>query len=88
MKFYFCQAVLGIPMIASDIGSIDEKIQDGVNGRLFAPGDVNALRDIFTELIMAPETLVEWSRNIEPVNSIYDHIRALEEIYTGALNTV
>ena len=37
---------------------------------------------------MGPGTLVEWRRNIEPLNTIYDHIRALEEIYTEALNTV
>jgi len=67
---------------------MNEKIADGINGRLFAPGDVNALRDILSELIMVPGTLVEWRRNIEPLNTIYDHIRALEEIYTEALNTV
>ena len=79
---------VGVPVLASRIGAMNEKIADGINGRLFAPGDVNALRDILSELIMVPGTLVEWRRNIEPLNTIYDHIRALEEIYTEALNTV
>lgn len=79
---------MGVPVIGSDIGVMSEKILDRVNGRLFAPGDETELRAIISELIAAPETLSDWRCKIEAVNSIDEHIRALEEIYTGALNTV
>ena len=79
---------MGVPVIGSDIGVMREKIADGVNGRLFAPGDVTALQDILSNLIASPEMCFNWRSKIEAVNSIDDHIRALEEIYAGALNTV
>lgn len=39
----------GTPVIASDIGAPAELVQDGVTGRLFPPGDANALADIVLE---------------------------------------
>ena len=77
---------MGVPVIGSDIGVMSEKIADGINGRLFTPGDATELRDIISGLIVAPEMLSEWRRNIEPVNDIDDHIRALEKIYASVLD--
>ena len=41
----------GTPTIGSNRGAIPEGIIDGVNGRLFEPGDSSALRDIMQDLI-------------------------------------
>ena len=35
----------GVPVIAADIGGVGELVQDGVNGYLFKPGDVDDLAD-------------------------------------------
>ncbi len=79
---------VGIPIVASHIGAMSEKIIDGVNGRLFPPGDVGSLREILANLASSPEILSSWRCEIPPVFTIEDHIRALEEIYACALNTV
>ena len=79
---------MGVPVIGSDIGVIPEKIIDGRNGRLFRPGDVSDLQEIFADLIETPDILLSWRRNIEPVFTIDDHISTLEEIYARVLNPV
>jgi glycosyltransferase involved in cell wall biosynthesis len=79
---------MGVPVIGSDIGVLSGKIVDGENGRLYPPGDDVRLRKILSELIAVPQTLSNWRQNIEPVNSIEDHIRRLEEIYDGVINPV
>jgi glycosyltransferase involved in cell wall biosynthesis len=78
---------MGVPVIGSDIGVMSEKLEDGVDGRLFAPGDVAALRDILSELIASPDTLLNWRRNIKPVYDIDDHKRALEKLYHRAIGS-
>jgi glycosyltransferase involved in cell wall biosynthesis len=79
---------MGVPAIGSDIGVLSRKIVNGENGRLFPPGDDVELRNILSELIEDPQTLLKWRENIEPVNAIEDHIRRLEEIYEGVINPV
>ena len=79
---------MGVPVIGSDIGVMSEKILDGVNGRLFPPGDVDALCSILSEIISEPEMIESWRKNIRPVNSIDQHISALEEIYAAVLDAV
>jgi len=46
---------MGKAVIASKIGMIPEIIKDGINGRLFTPGDCEDLRDCLYELITNPE---------------------------------
>lgn len=77
-----------VPVIASDIGVMSERIVDGVNGRLFAPGDVAALKAVLCELFDSPAILEAWRDNIRPVYTIDEHISALEEIYAGVLDAV
>lgn len=79
---------MGVPVIGSDIGVLQEKIKDGENGRLFTPGDVKGLQDILAELVKSPGILSIWRQNIEPVFSIGDHISMLEEIYGDVVNPV
>ena len=43
------------PVVASRLSGIPEAVQDGVTGRLFAPGDASALAAALTELAAAPE---------------------------------
>lgn len=44
----------GTPVIGSNVGGIPDVIQDGVNGYLFPPGDVNALSQRLTDILRDP----------------------------------
>lgn len=41
---------MGIPVVASRLGTMGELIQDGVNGQLFEPGNANSLRSVVERL--------------------------------------
>ncbi|MBZ9939006.1 glycosyltransferase [Mesorhizobium sp. BR1-1-16] len=45
----------GVPVVAFAVGGMTDMIQDGINGRLVAPGDVTALADAVLDLVKAPE---------------------------------
>jgi glycosyltransferase involved in cell wall biosynthesis len=79
---------VGVPIVASRIGAMSEKIVDGVNGRLFPPGDANALAQILKEIMANPALLAQWQRAIPPVRTIEDHVREIEELYQSTLDTV
>ena len=76
---------VGVPVIASRIGVMVEKIEDGETGRLFPVGDVRALRDILMDLIENPDTLVHWQAGIPNVRLIDDHVKEIEDVYNHAL---
>jgi glycosyltransferase involved in cell wall biosynthesis len=44
----------GKPVVGSRIGGIQDQIVDGVTGFLVPPGDVEALRQAMTKLILDP----------------------------------
>lgn len=75
---------VGVPVIASRIGVMVEKIEEGTNGRLFPVGDVNALSEIIYDLIKNPDTLQKWQEGIPRVRTIENHVRDIEEVYYEA----
>jgi L-malate glycosyltransferase len=46
-----------VPTIATNVGGVPELIEDGVDGRLFPVGDVDAMADAAAELLLGPEKL-------------------------------
>jgi len=48
-------AASGLPIIASDVGSVADIVQDGISGELVPPGDVEALTDQLDQLLRSPE---------------------------------
>ncbi|MGC1299748.1 MAG: N-acetyl-alpha-D-glucosaminyl L-malate synthase BshA [Alloacidobacterium sp.] len=46
-----------VPTIATNVGGVPELIEDGVDGRLFPVGDVDAMADAAAELLLDPEKL-------------------------------
>ncbi len=76
----------GTPVIASTAGGGHEGVIDGVNGRLFEPGDSRMLKDILQELLENPEKLKDMER--EAKRSADDYrldkcVRELINIYDG-----
>jgi len=45
----------GLPVIATDIAGIPEQIEDGTNGFLISPGDVDALASCLDRLVSSPD---------------------------------
>ncbi|WP_158749442.1 N-acetyl-alpha-D-glucosaminyl L-malate synthase BshA [Acidobacterium sp. S8] len=46
-----------VPTIATNVGGVPELIEDGVNGRLFPVGDVEAMAEAAAELLLNPAKL-------------------------------
>ena len=58
----FCQAAQealasGVPVVAPAAGGLLDLVQDGVNGRLYAPGSATALRDAALPLLQDPASV-------------------------------
>lgn len=79
----------GLPVIASRLGSLAEIVGDGVEGRLFAPGDSDALAAAVTELAGAPDGGASYGRAgraaYERLYTPERGIGQLEAIYAAAL---
>lgn len=70
-----------VPVIASNVGALKERVADGVNGRLVPPGNSDMLRVTLRSFLESPEQLADYRRNIQPVRSIENHMNDLEVIY-------
>lgn len=71
----------GVPVIASRLGALAEKVVDGVGGLLFAPGDVADLCRVLADTLERPDLLDALRRTLPPVATMDEHARALEAIY-------
>jgi glycosyltransferase involved in cell wall biosynthesis len=67
----------GCPIIAPRIGGLPELVEDGVDGRLYPPGDAEALGDAMEEVVSR-----SWP-DVRPPPSFDAHLDALETLYLG-----
>ncbi len=75
----------GLPVIAGRIGALEEKVQDGVTGRLFAPGSVDDLAALLRSLVEEPGQLAALRAGVVPPPPMAVHAARLVELY-GALH--
>jgi len=71
----------GIPVVASRIGGIPELIDDGRNGLLFHPGDVDDLTHALTRLLDDPALLDTLRQGIGEVRTLQDDVEATHKLY-------
>ncbi len=71
----------GCPVLTSDLGGMRELVQDGVNGRLFPPGDAKALAKIMEEVCSNPGMIDKWREGITPPRPIEDDAESIEALY-------
>ena len=75
------------PVVASNIGGMAEKIQNGINGFTFPRGDKNRLRDVLEKITNNPTVLNNVKENIKHIfiPPIEQEAYAYYELYTKIL---
>ena len=81
---------LGKPVIGSRIGGIPEMIDEGVNGYLFEPGNVDDLRDKMEFMVNLPRNIISdmgqaGRRRVEKEYNPEYHFKKLIDIYHRVL---
>jgi len=75
-----------LPVIASNLGAIAEKISHGINGFLFQAGNPESLAQVLTDILMSPRRLEEIRSNIskEMIPTIEQEASRYEREYIRA----
>ncbi|MBM4466533.1 MAG: glycosyltransferase [Chloroflexi bacterium] len=71
----------GVPVVASRIGALAEKVRDRVDGLLFRPGDAADLQATIQRLVAQPELLARLRQGIQPPQPMARHAAELERLY-------
>jgi glycosyltransferase involved in cell wall biosynthesis len=72
---------MGVPVIASDLGVLAERVRPGVDGLLFPPGDAHALTTLLRQCRDDPELLPRLQANIKSGPTVAQHADQIEAIY-------
>ena len=71
----------GLPIIASDIGAVAERIRHNHDGLLFPPNDAPALHTLLANLYNDRAQLQHLQQNIPPVTTIAQYVSQIEAVY-------
>jgi glycosyltransferase involved in cell wall biosynthesis len=72
----------GLPVVASRLGPLADRVRDGVDGLLLPPGDVAAWRTALQRLISDPALLARLRANVRPPLTLEEHTEQIEALYT------
>jgi glycosyltransferase involved in cell wall biosynthesis len=75
----------GRPVIASDIGGMAEKVDDGVSGLHFKAGNPASLAETISRAVSSRRLWGELQRKIRPVYAMDDHVRSVSRHYNELL---
>jgi len=70
-----------VPVIASRLGALAEKVRHQVDGLLFVPGEPEALRQAMERLMETPSLLSDLRSHIRPVKKIAEHTDEILGLY-------
>jgi glycosyltransferase involved in cell wall biosynthesis/GT2 family glycosyltransferase len=76
----------GTPVVAANIGGMAEAVRDGVDGLLFAAGDVESLHSKLQWLIAHPESVPAMAQQINRQPTAQECTDAMVELYAGLLS--
>ena len=73
---------LGVPVVAASVGGVAEVVEDGVNARLVAPGDVEGLAAALVEIARDPaSTICRWRKRLPAPRTMRDVARDYLALY-------
>jgi glycosyltransferase involved in cell wall biosynthesis len=75
----------GLPVVGSAFGGLQEVVRDGVDGDLFAPGDVGALAACLQRLVDEPQRLARYRAAVQPPTTLAAAVDAFEATYERAV---
>lgn len=78
----------GVPVVASRLGALAEKVEDGVTGLLFPRGDAAALAGVLERLTHEEHLLERLRSGISPVRTWEEHVAHMERVYNALVKTV
>ena len=74
----------GTPVVGTRIGGLAEMVDDGINGMLVPPGDVEALAEMLASIIDGPPEAIDgWRRRLPPVRTMGDVADDYARLYAG-----
>jgi Glycosyltransferase len=71
----------GLPVLASRLGALADRVRDGVDGLLLPPGDVAAWRAAMQRLLDEPDLLPRLRAGVQPPMTMEEHVDRLETLY-------
>ena len=76
----------GVPVIASQLGPLAERVHHETDGLLVPPNDAQALQAALLRFIQEPDLLSNLQTGIQPTWTMAEHIAELEALYKTILN--
>lgn len=75
----------GVPVMASRLGPLADRVRDEVDGLLAPAGDVVAWRNGLLRFLQDPTLLPRLREGIHPVHTIEDYVKDIESVYQAVL---
>jgi glycosyltransferase involved in cell wall biosynthesis len=75
----------GVPVVASRLGPLADRVRDGVDGLLVPPGDSRALQNALRQFMENPALLPQLRAGIRPVRTMDDYVAEIESVYRAVL---
>lgn len=77
----------GVPVIASCLGALKEKVQHGISGWLCLPGDIDSWRNSLLTVTEHPEQWWETRSHLPQPTTLQEHSSKLEKVYYEAISS-
>jgi glycosyltransferase involved in cell wall biosynthesis len=76
----------GIPIIASRVGAIPERVQDNTNGFTVAPHDIEGFYEAMNQIVKNPSLINQLRKNIVSLRSSEKEALQYEKIYRNSFH--
>lgn len=77
----------GVPVVASRLGPLVDRVRHEESGLLVPPGDVDAWRKALRRFQQEPDLLPRLRQGIQPVRTIDDHVKDIEALYRDVIDS-